>query len=190
MNPKLARRGMQNGSYKGTIEQRFWEKVKKTDGCWLWQGCRNQDGYGHLLHSKGKVVGAHRLSFTFVHGEIPKGLFVCHTCDVPACVRPSHLFLGTPKDNTQDAARKGKMRGAPRERNFLHLNPHTFAGEKSPNSKFSNADAEAIRREYIPRKVTRQFLADKYGVGKASIDRVLAGKTFITDALQVEEMLR
>jgi len=88
-----------------TREERFWDKVQKTDTCWLWIGSTNQDGYGRF-NIGGKLGGAHRYSFELHTGEIPEGMHVLHTCDTPACVRPDHLFLGTHSDNMQDMYRK------------------------------------------------------------------------------------
>jgi len=87
-------------------EIRFWELVNKTDGCWLWSGTTNLDGYGRFKITTNKLVGAHRFSYSLANGLIPSGKCVCHTCDNPRCVNPSHLFLGSHSDNMQDMYRK------------------------------------------------------------------------------------
>jgi hypothetical protein len=91
-------------------EIRFWEKVEKSDGCWLWTGSVTKSGGYGQLSVNGKPVRAHRFIYELLHGPIPVGMRVCHTCDNPPCVRPDHLFLGTPKDNTHDMIRKGRNR--------------------------------------------------------------------------------
>lgn len=98
---------------KGTWEERFWARVVKGNGCWVWTGAKHELGYGRI-HVDGKVRGAHILSFQMHKGPVPAGIFVCHTCDTPSCVNPDHLFLGTPKDNTHDARAKGRL-GAPQK---------------------------------------------------------------------------
>ena len=92
-----------------TIEERFWSKVKhRLGGCWEWTA-GNRRGYGQFW-LKGRMRSAHRVSYEMEHGSILDGLYVCHTCDNPSCVRPSHLFIGTQKDNIMDAHSKGRLR--------------------------------------------------------------------------------
>lgn len=92
---------------KTTLE-RFMSKVEVSDGCWLWKGGAS-GRYGSFWY-QGRVHHAHRASWALAHGDElpPDDIVVCHACDVPLCVRPSHLFLGTQLDNMQDAARKGR----------------------------------------------------------------------------------
>ena len=98
-----------NMAQKNT-ESDFWLKVEKSDNCWEWKGNRRTAGYG-VFQFRGKACGAHRMSFFFTYGEIPKGMCVCHKCDNPPCVNPSHLFLGTYKDNAIDMVKKGRHVG-------------------------------------------------------------------------------
>ena len=91
-----------------TLEQRLMDKVTKAEnGCWIWFGAHNFDGYGHLTVSR-KVWSAHRFAYSIFTGDIPPGVCVCHTCDCPPCVNPEHLFLGTAKDNAKDKYEKGR----------------------------------------------------------------------------------
>lgn len=93
-------------------EERFWAKVEKTDGCWIWSGATNKSGpfgYGQF-RIPGNRVPAHRVAWEMIHGPVPEGLWVLHDCDMPKCVNPSHLFLGTAKDNAADMIAKGRNR--------------------------------------------------------------------------------
>ena len=87
-----------------TPESRFWDKVNKTDNCWMWTAATNNKGYGNVRFGPrpGKLWLAHRYSWTISFGDIPKGLCVLHKCDTPLCVNPDHLFLGTKQDNSLD----------------------------------------------------------------------------------------
>jgi hypothetical protein len=78
-------------------------------GCWIWLGAIDGAGYGHKGDGRrGRTIGAHRWAWKIVNGPIPRGMSVCHRCDVPLCVNPDHLFLGSQKDNLQDMRTKGR----------------------------------------------------------------------------------
>jgi hypothetical protein len=93
------------------LEVRFWSLVQKTDGCWLWMGSRNQDGYGRFEFGAGGVVsmvGAHRMAWELHHGRpVPPGLWVLHSCDNPPCVRPDHLSVGDRRQNMLECWERG-----------------------------------------------------------------------------------
>jgi hypothetical protein len=86
----------------------FWEKVDKTDTCWNWNAATWGNNQYGCARWGGRCINAHRVSWSLTHGEIPKDLKVLHRCDNPLCVNPDHLFLGTQKDNCQDAKAKGR----------------------------------------------------------------------------------
>ena len=137
---------------RGTALERFWSRVNKTDGCWLWTAAKVQ-GYGDLRIDTTHRMLAHRFSWELHIGPIPPGLHVLHRCDNPPCVRPDHLFLGTNDDNIVDRVLKG--------RGGKKLTPEIVL---------------AIRRDYRPFKVTQRQLAEKYGVSLTTIEQILAWK--------------
>jgi hypothetical protein len=103
--------------YKKIIQRAevFWSLVDKSkpDGCWLWKGIIGHFGYGYFSIYP-KMIGAHRMSWTLAHDRVltPKE-YVCHHCDNPPCVNPSHLFVGDQKANITDMISKGRnSRGA------------------------------------------------------------------------------
>lgn len=83
-------------------------RLPDAPGCWLWIGALSSDGYGKIYHNK-KLLRAHRAVYEFYRGPIPSHLDACHRCDTPSCVNPEHIFIGTAKDNIQDAMRKGRL---------------------------------------------------------------------------------
>jgi hypothetical protein len=103
-----------------TLEERFWLKARKADGCWSWGG-RLHSGYG-LIAVNGKTTSANRASWIIHFGPIPDGMLVCHKCDNPECTNPEHLFLGTHKANAEDMVKKGRSgkKGAPRQTKCCH----------------------------------------------------------------------
>lgn len=89
-----------------TSMERFITYTSKDEsGCWLWTGTKNAGGYGMMSH-QGRQSVSSRVSWELHHGEIPKGMFVCHTCDVRHCVNPDHLWLGNNQDNMTDMSEK------------------------------------------------------------------------------------
>lgn len=115
------------------LGKRLWPRVQKTPGCWIWTRGRTGAGYGELMIS-GRMWTAHRLSWTLEHGPIPDGLHVLHHCDNPPCVRPGHLYLGTPADNSRDKVARGRASGG------------SMPGESHPRHRLTEEDIREIRR--------------------------------------------
>lgn len=90
--------------------ERFWKKVdiRGAEECWFWTAGKFKDGYGAFAYAGHQPGRAHRFSYLLHYGEIPEGTMVLHTCDNHACVNPTHLWLGTARDNAQDAVSKGR----------------------------------------------------------------------------------
>jgi len=86
---------------------------KKPNGCIEWKGPKNQKGYGQIytkrLGKKGRPYLVHRIVWEMFNGRLSDDLMVCHHCDNPKCINIKHLFVGTAKDNFDDAVRKGRI---------------------------------------------------------------------------------
>jgi HNH endonuclease len=144
------------------ISRRFWGKVDfngfpRRDSCWLWTAGLHKHGlpYGKFKLN-GKTVAAHRVAWELANGE-PPNLLVLHRCDVPRCVRPSHLFIGTHADNKQDCVNKQRH----------------AAGERNGRAKLSRADVEAIRKQLSYRAQCE--IALSFGVSHQLISRIKLG---------------
>lgn len=86
-------------------------------GCWIWINTLDSAGYGSFRRKwKGTTQRAHRASYAAFRGAIPKGMLVCHSCDLRSCCHPDHLFIGTRRDNIRDAVSKGRLKGITRNR--------------------------------------------------------------------------
>jgi hypothetical protein len=115
------------------IEQKLKNYSVSDKGCWIFLGAKDRDGYGVFGHTKGKQLRAHRASYEFYKGKVSKDLLVCHICDITSCINPSHLFLGSPKDNTHDMIKKGRKA--------------SHKGQNHPSAKINDLDVIWIRKQ-------------------------------------------
>lgn len=130
----------------------FFKRVNKTDNCWLWTGSI-RNGYGLFSHNL-KTISAHRFSYEIHKGPIPNGLIVLHSCDVPNCVNPEHLSVGTHLDNNRDMISKGRNKQP--------------SGERHGLSKFSDEQREVIRKD----SRSARAIAKELGVCNSTISRI------------------
>ena len=143
-----------------TVDERFFGRIniQGDDDCWLWEGAKCKDDYGQIrINHKDKRV--HRLMWEMVNGPIPDGYFICHHCDNPPCVNPKHLFLATPKQNSQDCVSKNRFK--------------SNIGELNPRAKLTLEQVEEIRELYKRKKPTLISLAEIYKVSIQCIFRIV-----------------
>ena len=140
-----------------TIQERFEDKYRESEGCWEWIAGKLPNGYGQFWIA-GREQLAHRVAYGLYVNEIPAGLCVCHRCDNPGCVNPAHLFLGTLADNSRDRENKG--RGADR------------SGEKSGTAKLTKEQVVEIRTMYSE-GATQNDIAKEFGVSRPTISHIV-----------------
>ncbi len=145
-----------------TTEERFWSRVDRGDDCWLWRAGLRGDGYGAFGLGRGKQVSAHRYSYELHNGQIPDGMVVMHSCDVPTCVNPDHLRLGTQADNQADSVRKGRR----------------YPGSQNHQAKLTESEVMEIRYSARMSGVTQRALAKRYNVSPALISHIVASRSW------------
>jgi hypothetical protein len=134
--------------------------------CWHYDGVIHHGGYGVVWDTQKKQrVQAHRFFYEKLIGEIPNELFGLHKCDVKDCVNPKHLFVGTMKDNIQDAAKKGRLIDR--------------RGENAPWAKLTQKQVNEIRERYISKKITLTQLANEYGVTVSHIWKIVNNQRWV-----------
>lgn len=149
------------GLFSDKLKSRFWSKVKiGTDNeCWIWQASKNGKGYGRFKIG-GCTMRAHRVAFFLMNGSFPE--CVCHACDNPSCVNPSHLWAGTNLDNNADKVSKGRSRTG---------NQH---GENNPMSELCDSQVAYIKR-LIEAGYKNTEISKWYGVSHGMISRIKLG---------------
>ena len=145
-----------------SVESRLLEhRVVDCHGCWLWTGAITSGGYGQLrLVRGGKPIYVHHLSAMQSLGFIPhRGRWVLHRCDVKSCFNPTHLYLGTRKDNTKDAVARGQV----------------ARGEQNGGSRLTVGEVREIRRLRGQGK-TQQAIADQFGITQSQVSVIESRK--------------
>jgi hypothetical protein len=143
-----------------TVADRFMRHVIRADsGCWVWKAAKDRHGYGKFSLNK-RAVGAHRACYLLFRGPIPKGSYVCHSCDNPACVNPAHLWIGTATANARDRDAKDRVQ---------HGTGH-YAAKLKPEDV-----AEIIKSSHA---LTQRELAGRFGVAQPTINAILSGKAW------------
>ena len=123
---------------KKSLLERFEAKYipEPMSGCWIWISTIGSNGYGEIHNPDGSHKGkqAHRVSWEFFRGPITEGLQVNHKCDVPLCVNPNHLYLGTQVQNIEDCIRRGRARKRPFATHCSHGHEYTPQNAYRPPS--------------------------------------------------------
>lgn len=158
---EFRKRNKKHCSYKCMILN----KTLKINDCWEWQGSKNRNKYGQIRYeNKSGMMLVHRLSYLIFKGEIPNGMFVCHSCDNKSCCNPDHLWLGTPHDNNQDCLNKNR-----------HYKGKQ--GCESHKSKFKKEQILSIRKR-IENGETAKKIANEFRVQQHTILAIKNKKTY------------
>ncbi len=148
------------------IQDRFWGKVQfKENGCWEWIASKSNTGYGRF-RLNGKLHLPHRLVYQWVNGPIPNSLLVCHKCDNPSCVNPSHLFKGTKSQNMLDASRKNRI--------FRGGRPEKRIGNTNGQTKIKDCEIKQVKDLY-EYGFTGTEIAKMFEISHSQIYKILKG---------------
>lgn len=147
----------QRAAVRPTLREKFEEKYRQSEGCWEWTGAVDKDGYGIFSYAR-KTYRAPVMAIVLDGRQIAPGLYACHTCDNPKCVRPSHLYPGTPTQNMADAKARGRVR----------------TGESHHFARLTADDVRAIRQA----QGTHSEIAAAFGVSPANVTMIRNRKTW------------
>jgi len=145
---------------------KFWQRIQKPVGCWLYDGAKETNGYGYLqspLPDGPRFITAHKLAWILTNGPVPEGLHVLHKCDIRACCNPDHLYLGTDADNMADKVS--------RKRNYIGEDLHT--------AKLTEVQAREIIAITDRRKGQAIKVAKRYGVKNGTISTIWRGDSWM-----------
>ena len=140
--------------------------TKHPGGCWLFAGCKDSGGYG-MIGVNGKGNKAHRISWATVNGPIPSGLMVLHRCDIPNCINPDHLFLGTQLDNMRDCKAKGRL-----------VPPPARKGELNTMARLSDEIVLQMRSVRAREHISYKQIGIKFGVSTMTAYRAVVGQSW------------
>lgn len=153
---------------KQTVEERFWSKVNKNGPvpthvpelgkCWVWTAVTGSKGYGVFHHPDPSLRKAHRAAFAISFRIHPRTAFVCHKCDNPACVNPSHLVLGDNSSNVRDMVDRGRVsRPSLRKTHCPHGHPYS-----DENTCVTVSSVGVVRRHCRACRLARSRASKKY----------------------------
>lgn len=149
---------------KEQIKNKLLNNIILNKDCWEWKGTKNKKGYGQVKYNGGRFY-VHRLSYLIFIGDFYENKCVCHSCDNPSCINPKHLWLGTPKENTQDMIKKGRR--------------FDNSKDNHPLSKLTIKDVISIKKEYSIGDKTQKEIAKDFGVVHQTISAILNNKRWI-----------
>ncbi len=137
--------------------------------CIVWTGGKDKDGYGLVFDPEyGKTRRAHRAVFERHNGKLFPGMLVCHSCDNPSCVQPSHLFQGTPRENTQDMLMKGRRKKSKRDTEHHATKiPHALRPEIREKCKSGISHTQVAKEYGVSQSLITQICAQKKAYGAA-----------------------